>query len=108
MFERIFGRGGLLTGHSGTYAIKSLIDRSGVGAVCDAQRVKDKVRVAVKVLHGGPFSITAVARERFRSEIAKALNHSGLVATHDFRAHRAGKLVPDDQQRPRQMLNQLQ
>src|SRR5215218_7783226 len=79
-------RGDLLTGSSGTYIIKSLIDRGGVGAVYDAQRVSDRIRVAVKVLHGGRFPVTAVARERFRTEIANAmkLRHAWLVQAHDF------------------------
>lgn len=42
MLELDLGRGDLLTGESGTYAIRSLIDRGGVGAVYDAQRIKDR------------------------------------------------------------------
>jgi len=79
-------RGDLLTGRVGTYIIKSLIDRGGVGAVYDAQRVSDKMRVALKVLHGGRFPVTEVAKERFRAEIANAmkLKHAWLVEAIDF------------------------
>ena len=86
MSDSDLSRGDLLTGRSGTYIIKSLIDRGGVGAVYDAQRVSDKMRVAVKVLHGGRFPVTPVARERFRTEIANAmkLKHKWLVQAHDF------------------------
>jgi serine/threonine protein kinase len=79
-------RGDLLTGGSGTYIIKSLIDRGGVGAVYHGQRVSDRMPVAIKILHGGRFSVTAAARERFRAEIANAmkLQHAGLVQAHDF------------------------
>jgi len=80
------GRGDLLTGRSGTYIIKSLIDRGGVGAVYNAHRLSDRVRAAVKVLHGGRFPVTPVARERFRTEIANAmkLKHEWLVEAYDF------------------------
>jgi serine/threonine protein kinase len=86
VFERDLGRGDLLEGQSGTYAIKSLIDRGGVGAVYDAQRTNDRVRVAIKLLHGGRFPITDVAKERFRVEITNAikLRHPRLVGTYDF------------------------
>jgi serine/threonine protein kinase len=79
-------RGELLTGMSGTYIIKSLVDRGGVGAVYDAHRVSDRMRVAIKVLHGGRFPVTAVAKERFRTEIANAmkLRHRWLVEAYDF------------------------
>lgn len=86
MPKQVVERGELLTGQLGTYAIRSLIDRGGVGAVYDGQRIADKKRVAVKLLHGGRFPVTAVARERFRREIVDALKlkHPRLVETYDF------------------------
>ncbi len=92
-FKRDLGRGDLLTGRSGTYAIKALIDRGGVGTVYDAQRIGDRVRVAIKLLHGGRFQITAVAKERFRVEIANAitLKNPRIVESYDF-----GRTAKDD------------
>ncbi len=66
-------RGDLLKGKEGTYVIKSLIDKGGVGAVYNAHRLSDKMRVAIKVLHGGRFAITPVAKERFRAEIVNTM-----------------------------------
>ncbi len=79
-------RGDLLTGGAGTYIIKSLIDRGGVGAVYDAQRSSDRMRVALKVLHGGRFPVTEVSKARFRTEIANAikLKHEWVVQACDF------------------------
>lgn len=66
--------------------VKSLLDKGGVGTVYEAQGVADRRRVAVKLLHGGRFPITAVAKERFRAEIgnALALKHPRLVEAYDF------------------------
>jgi len=78
-------RGDLLQGAEGSYIIKSVIDRGGVGAVFKGQRVSDGAPVAIKVLHGGRFPLTDVARERFRREIRNTLRlkHPYLVQAYD-------------------------
>jgi serine/threonine protein kinase len=79
-------RGDLLQGSNDSYIIKSPIDRGGVGAVFQGQRVSDGVSVAIKVLHGGRFPMTDVARERFRKEITNTLKlkHQYLIQAYDF------------------------
>jgi hypothetical protein len=51
--EHVLERCELLTGQSGTHAIRSLIDRGGLRAVYDGQWIADKTWVAIKLLHGG-------------------------------------------------------
>lgn len=78
-------RGNILKGQDGTYIVDSLIDQGGLGAVYKANRVADRLRVAVKILHGGRFPLTDVAQERFRAEINRALTlkHPYFVEAYD-------------------------
>jgi serine/threonine protein kinase len=80
------GRGSLLQGIEDAYIVKSAIDCGGVGAVFKGQRVSDGAPVAIKVLHGGRFPLTDVAKERFRGEIRNTLKlkHPYLIAAYDF------------------------
>jgi len=86
MDARPIGRGTVLAGHLNSYVIEGVIDSGGVGKVLSGQRLSDREKVAVKVLHGGRFPITDVAKLRFREEINRSLqfDHPNLVRSLDY------------------------
>ncbi len=66
------------------YEIVRAIHRGGQGAVYLAIQMATKRRVAIKVLHGGPFA-GSTGRARFEREIQilGQLNHPNIVKIHD-------------------------
>ncbi len=69
----------------GPYLIVELIGAGGMGAVYLASRADDEYRrlVAIKILHGGSASASAIARLRDERQILAALDHPGIVKLLD-------------------------
>lgn len=84
-------RGTVLIGAQGTYVIKSVLAEGGIGRVFLGQRTSDRQEVAVKMLHGGRFPLTDVAKIRFRKEISLALRiiHPNIIRSYDYGLHSA-------------------
>jgi serine/threonine protein kinase len=66
------------------YTILREIHRGGQGVVYQALQLATKRKVAIKVIHGGPFT-GSQGRARFEREvqILGQLNHRNIVAIHD-------------------------
>ncbi|HXK18933.1 MAG TPA: protein kinase, partial [Polyangiaceae bacterium] len=69
----------------GTYRITRLLDRGGMGLVFEAEHLRLKSRVAVKVLpHHLARDQYALARFRHEAEIVAQLRHPHIVQVVDF------------------------
>jgi serine/threonine-protein kinase len=71
---------------AGTYEIKRLLGRGGMGAVWEATHARlPGKRVAIKVLHAeAAADQESLARFRREAEIASRLGHPNIVEVHDF------------------------
>lgn len=89
MDDSILQRGTVLKGNKDSYVIKKQLAQGGVGTVFIGQRISDRQEVAIKMLHGGRFPITDIARIRFRKEIELALliSHPNIVRSYDYGLH---------------------
>jgi serine/threonine protein kinase len=63
-----------------------VLDSLGTGATGEVYRARDRKlarTVAIKVLHPGAANVAAVRRFELEARAASALNHPGIVTSHD-------------------------
>jgi hypothetical protein len=85
MDPSLISRGTILDSSTCSYVVKRSLAQGGVGVVWLGQRISDGEHVAIKILHGGRFPITDVAKARFRKEMASSLRlrHQHIVRSFD-------------------------